>query len=295
MDEQKFLAERFEANRPHLRRVAYRMLGSSAEAEDAVQEAWLRLSLSDTTGVDNLGGWLTTVTARICLDMLRARKIRREETLEDQAPTPAGEAATEPPGGFEPELEAQLADSVGLAMLVVLQALTPAERVAFVLHDMFDISFGEIAAVVGRTPEATRQLASRARRRVQGAPAVPEAELARQRSVVDAFLTASRDGDFEGLLSLLDPEVVVRADATAIGLGNSSELRGAPAVAQFFKGKATLARSALVDGVAGIVVAPGGRLLLVLVPTIVDGHIVAIDVVADPDRLRALDLGIGLG
>ncbi|TBR23046.1 MAG: sigma-70 family RNA polymerase sigma factor, partial [Reyranella sp.] len=237
MDEQKFLAERFEANRPHLRRVAYRMLGSAAEAEDAVQEAWLRFSRSDTGGVDNLGGWLTTVTARICLDMLRSRKSRREEALDDRAP--AGEV----PGGFEPEQEALLADSVGLAMLVVLQALTPAERVAFVLHDMFDISFDEIASVVGRTPEATRQLASRARRRVQGAPAVPEAELARQRVVVDAFLTASRDGDFEGLLALLDPEVVVRADATAVRLGNSSEVRGATAVATFFKGKAVLARA----------------------------------------------------
>ena len=291
MDEQKFLAERFEANRPHLRRVAYRMLGSSAEAEDAVQEAWLRLSLNDTAGVDNLAGWLTTVTARICLDMLRSRKVRREESLDEPSSASAGEEA----GGFEPEQEAVLADSVGLAMLVVLQALTPAERVAFVLHDMFDISFDEIASVVGRTPEATRQLASRARRRVQGAPAVPEAELARQRSVVDAFLAASRAGDFEGLLTLLDPDVVVRADATAVGLGNASELRGASAVAQFFKGKATLARSALVDGTAGIVVAPWGRLLLVLVPTIEDGRIVAIDVVADPDRLRALDLGIGLG
>lgn len=292
MDEEKFLAERFEASRPHLRRVAYRMLGSAAEAEDAVQETWLRLGRSDTESVDNLGGWLTTVTARICLDMLRARKIRREEALDE---APAGEPASEAPGGFEPELEAQLADSVGLAMLVVLQALTPAERVAFVLHDMFDIPFDEIAAVVGRTPEATRQLASRARRRVQGAPAVPEAELARQRRVVDAFLAASRDGDFEGLLSVLDPDVVVRADATAISLGNASELRGAPAVARFFKGKAVLARSALVDGVAGIVVAPKGRLLLVLVPTIEGGRIVSIDVVADPDRLRAFDLGTGAG
>lgn len=289
MGEQKFLAERFEANRPHLRRVAYRMLGSAAEAEDAVQEAWLRLGRSDTGEVGNLGGWLTTVTARICLDMLRARKSRREEALDEQAPTPAGEEA----GGFEPEQEALLADSVGLAMLVVLQALTPAERVAFVLHDMFDISFDEIASVVGRTPDATRQLASRARRRVRGAPAIPESELGRQRGVIDAFLAASRGGDFEGLLALLDPDVVVRADATAIGLGNSSELRGAPAVAQFFKGKATTARRALVDGAAGIVVEPQGRLLLVLVPTIVDGRIVEIDVVADPDRLRVLDLATG--
>lgn len=286
MDEQKFLAERFEANRPHLRRVAYRMLGSSAEAEDAVQEAWLRLSRSDTSGVDNLGGWLTTVTARICLDMLRSRKMRREEALDD--PAPAGKA----PGGFEPELEAQLADSVGLAMLVVLQALTPAERVAFVLHDMFDISFDEIASVVGRTPEATRQLASRARRRVQGAPAVPEGELARQRSVVDAFLAASRDGDFEGLLTLLDPDVVLRADATAVALGDTAETRGATPVAQFFKGRAQLARTALVNGRVGVVVAPKGRLLLVLLPVVVGGRIIEIDVVADPARLAALELGV---
>ncbi len=286
MDEQKFLAERFEANRPHLRRVAYRMLGSAAEAEDAVQEAWLRFGRSDTGGVDNLGGWLTTVTARICLDMLRARKSRREEALDDR--TPGGETA----GGFEPEQEAQLADSVGLAMLVVLQALTPAERVAFVLHDMFDIPFDAIAPVVGRTPEATRQLASRARRRVQGAPAVPEFELARQRKVVDAFLAASRDGDFEGLLAVLDPDVVVRADAAAVDLGNDRELRGARPVAQFFKGRAQLARAALVDGRVGVVVAPQGRLLLVLVPVVVDGRIAGIDVVADPARLAAFELGV---
>lgn len=288
MDEQKFLAERFEANRPHLRRVAYRMLGSSAEADDAVQEAWLRLSRSDTGGVDNLGGWLTTVTARICLDMLRARKSRREEALDEQVPTTAGEAA----GGFEPEQEAQLADSVGLAMLVVLQALTPAERVAFVLHDMFDISFDEIAPVVGRTPEATRQLASRARRRVQGAPAIPEAELSRQRSVVDAFLAAARGGDFEGLLTLLDPDVVVRADKAAVALGDPAGLRGASQVAQFFKGRAQLARSALVDGRVGVVVVPRDQLLLVLLPVVIGDRIVEIDVVADPARLAAFELGV---
>lgn len=288
MNEQKFLAERFEANRPHLRRVAYRMLGSSAEAEDAVQEAWLRLSRSDTSDVDNLAGWLTTVTARICLDMLRTRKSRREEALDESPNAPAGKET----GGFEPEQEALLADSVGLAMLVVLQALTPAERVAFVLHDMFDISFDEIASVVGRTPEATRQLASRARRRVQGAPAVPEAELLRQRTVVDAFLAASRDGDFEGLLTLLDPDVVLRADAAAVALGDTAETRGAMPVAQFFKGRAQLARTALVDGRVGVVVAPKGRLLVVLLPVVVDGRIVEIDVVADSARLAALELGV---
>ncbi len=288
MDEQKFLAERFEANRPHLRRVAYRMLGSAAEAEDAVQEAWLRLSRSDTGDVDNLGGWLTTVTARICLDMLRSRKSRGEEAIEEHSPAPASEEA----GGFEPEQEALLADSVGLAMLVVLQALTPAERVAFVLHDMFDLSFDEIASVVGRTPEATRQLASRARRRIQGAPAIPEAELAGQRRVVDAFLAASRGGDFEGLLALLDPDVVVRADKAAVALGDPAGMRGATPVAQFFKGRAQLARAALVDGRVGVVVAPKGQLLLVLLPVMVDGRIAEIEVVADPARLAAFELGV---
>ena len=288
MDEQKFLAERFEANRPHLRRVAYRMLGSSAEAEDAVQEAWLRLSRSDTGGVDNLGGWLTTVTARICLDMLRSRKSRGEEAIDEHSLAPASEES----GGFEPEQEALLADSVGLAMLVVLQALTPAERVAFVLHDMFDLSFDEIASVVGRTPEATRQLASRARRRVQGAPAIPEAELAGQRRVVDAFLAASRGGDFEGLLALLDPDVVVRADNAAVALGDPAGMRGATQVAQFFKGRAQLARTVLVDGRVGVVVAPNGRLLLVLLPVVVDGRIAEIEVVADPARLATFELGI---
>lgn len=287
MDEQKFLTEHFEANRAHLQRVAYRMLGSSAEAEDAVQEAWLRFNRSDMGGIDNLGGWLTMVTARICLDMLRARKSRREQALDDSAP--AGERS----GGFEPELEAQLADSVGLAMLVVLQALTPAERVAFVLHDMFDIPFDEIAAVVGRTAEATRQLASRARRRVQGAPAVSEVELARQRKVVDAFLAASRDGDFEGLLAVLDPDVAVRADAAAVALGNHAGLRGARPVAEFFKGRAQLARAALVDGRVGVVVAPQGRLLLVLLPLVVEGRIAGIEVVADPERLATFEVATG--
>ncbi|MDB5486741.1 MAG: sigma-70 family polymerase sigma factor [Reyranella sp.] len=288
MEEQKFLAERFEANRPHLQRVAYRMLGSAAEAEDAVQEAWLRLSRSETGDVDNLGGWLTTVTARICLDMLRSRKSRCEEAIDEHSPAPASEET----GGFEPEQEALLADSVGLAMLVVLQALTPAERVAFVLHDMFDLSFDEIASVVGRTPEATRQLASRARRRIQGAPAIPEAELSRQRRVVDAFLAASRGGDFEGLLALLDPDVVVRADKAAVALGDTAEMRGATPVAQFFKGRAQLARAALVDGRIGVVVAPKGQLLLVLLPVVANGRIAEIEVVADPVRLAAFELGV---
>ncbi len=281
---QKFLADRFEANRGHLQRVAYRMLGSAAEADDAVQEAWLRLSRSDTSEVANLGGWLTTVVARICLDMLRSRKARREEVLDEHTPEPVAPSAA--------EQEALLADSVGLALLVVLQALTPAERIAFVMHDMFDLPFEEIAPVVGRSPEAARQLASRARRRVRGAPAIPEAEIARQRAVVDAFLAASRGGDFEGLLALLDPDVVVRADAAAVRLGDSAELRGANAVAQKFKGRAQLARTVLVDGRVGVVVAPKGKLLIVLLPVVADGRIVEIEAVADPARLAAFELAI---
>jgi RNA polymerase sigma-70 factor, ECF subfamily len=284
MDEKKFLADRFEANRGHLRRVAYRMLGSATEADDAVQEAWLRLSRSDTSEVANLGGWLTTVVARICLDMLRSRNARKEEALDEHIPEPAAPSAA--------EQEALLADSVGLALLVVLQALAPAERIAFVLHDMFDLPFDEIAPVVGRSPEAARQLASRARRRVRGAPAIPEAEVARQRAVVDAFLAASRGGDFEGLLALLDPDVVVRADAAAVRLGDTAELRGANAVAQKFKGRAQLARTVLVDGRVGVVVAPRGKLLIVLLPVIADGRIVEIEAIADPARLAAFELAI---
>ena len=208
MDEHEWLAEQFEANRTHLRAVAYRMLGSLSEADDAVQEAWLRLSRSDTSGVENLGGWLTTVVARVCLDMLRSRKSRREEPLGAHVPDPMVSRED----GIDPEHEALLADSVGLALLVVLETLAPAERVAFVLHDMFDLPFDEIAPIVGRSPTAARQLASRARRRVQGAATVPDADLTRQREVVDAFLAASRGGDFDALLALLDPDVVLRAD-----------------------------------------------------------------------------------
>jgi RNA polymerase sigma-70 factor (ECF subfamily) len=293
MNDQEFLAGRFEANRVHLRRVAYRMLGSASEADDAVQEAWLRLHRVGATGVENLSGWLTTVVARICLDMLRARKVRSEEALEEtpgemsRAPLPVGPA----PAG-DPEQEALLADSVGLALLVVLETLPPAERVAFVLHDMFDLSFDEIGSVVGRSPVAARQLASRARRRVKGAPAVPEADLARQRAVVDAFLAASRGGDFEGLLAVLDPDVVVRADRAAVKLGTSPQLRGADAVAQSFKGRARNAQPALVNGAVGVVVAPQGRLLLVLGVTVSGGRIVEIDVVAEPERLQQLDLAV---
>ena len=282
MDE-KLLGEKFEAHRAHLRKVAYRMLGSQAEADDAVQEAWLRLARQDDGGIDNLGGWLTTVVARVCLDMLRGRKARREEPIDEHVPEPVVNA--------DAEQEALLADSVGLALHVVLQTLAPAERVAFVLHDMFAVPFDDIAPIVGRSATATRQLASRARRRVQGAPAIPTDEITRQQKVVDAFLAASRDGDFEGLLAVLDPDVVVRADEAALRLG-SAELRGATAVATAFKGRARAAQSALVNGAVGVVVAPRGQLLLVLNVTIANGRITAIDAVGDPERLAAFDLAV---
>src|SRR3989441_13163523 len=252
MNEHELLAERFEANRSHLRKVAYRMLGSPTDAEDAVQEAWLRLSRSGTSGVENLGGWLTTVVARVCLDMLRSRKSRREEPFDARVPEPL--AAREDP--IDPEHEALLADSIGLALLVVLETLAPAERVAFVLHDMFDLPFDEIAPIVGRSPTAARQLASRARRRVQGAATVPDADLTRQREVVDAFLAASRGGDFDALLAVLDPDVVLRADRAAVAAGASGEVRGAPAVARQFSGRARVAQPALVNGAAGAEWAP---------------------------------------
>ena len=235
MNGTKFLAENFEANRPRLRNVAYRMLGSLSEAEDAVQEAWFRLSGADAAAIENLGGWLTTVVARISLDMLRARKVRHEETLDTD------KESTKPSKAPDPEQEAILAESVCLALMVVLQKLDPAERIAFVLHDMFGLPFQEIAPIVERTPDATRQLASRARRRVQGAPAAPDADLSRQRAVVEAFLNASRKGDLEGLLAVLDPEVEFRADAAAVRLGGPAELRGAHGVAAIFSGRAQAA------------------------------------------------------
>ncbi len=286
MDEHEWLAERFEENRRHLRAVAYRMLGSLSEADDAVQEAWIRLSRSDTRGVENLKGWLTTVVARVCLDMLRSRKARREEPLSAHVPEPIESRQD----GIDPEHEALLADSVGLALLVVLETLAPAERVAFVLHDMFDLPFDEIAPIVGRSPTAARQLASRARRRVHGAATVPKADLARQREVVDAFLAASRSGDFDSLLAVLDPNVVLRADHAAVHMGASREVRGAAAVADTFKGRARAAQPALVNGAAGLVWAPGGRPRVVFGFTITRGKIVEIDLVADPERLRQLDL-----
>ena len=284
MTEKDLLAGKFEEHRAHLRRVAYRMLGSQAEADDAVQEAWLRLSRQDAGGIDNLGGWLTTVVARVCLDMLRSRKSRREEPMDDHIPEPA---ATD-----DAEQDALLADSVGLALQVVLQTLAPAERVAFVLHDMFAVPFDDIAPIVGRSEAATRQLASRARRRVQGNPVVPSDEITRQQDVVDAFLAASRNGDFAGLLAVLDPDVVMRADQAAVRLEASAELRGAAAVAQAFKGRARSAQSALVNGAVGVVVAPRGQLLLILNVTIVNGKITAIEAIADPERLAEFDLAI---
>jgi RNA polymerase sigma-70 factor (ECF subfamily) len=283
VDENEWLAERFEAHRAHLQAVAYRMLGSRTEADDAVQESWLRLSRSDTSGVENLAGWLTTVVGRVCLDMLRSRKSRREDPLDEQVP--------ESIASIDPEQEALQADSVGLALLVVLDTLTPAERLAFVLHDMFAVPFDEIAAVVGRSPAASKQLASRARRRVQGAKAQPDADLARQREVVAAFLAASRNGDFDALVAMLDPDVVLRADRAAVDLG-AEEARGALAVAGTFSGRARAARLAVIDGAAGLVWASGGQPRVAFAFAVKDGTIVGIELFADPVRLGELDLVI---
>src|SRR6202171_5302003 len=283
MDEKKFLAEKFEANRAHLRAVAYRMLGSTSEVDDAVQETWLRLSRSDTSTVENLGGWLTTVVARVCLDMLRSRKSRREE--------PMGPAVPEPGLDDEHEREAEMADSVGAALLVVLETLAPAERLAFVLHDMFAVPFEEIAPIVGRTPAAARPLASRAPRRVQGAPP-PNTDLSRQRKIVEAFLAASRDGDFEGLLAVLDPDVVFRADQAAQRLGSLAEIRGAAAVAETFKGRAQAAKPALVDGALALAVIMGGQLRIVLRLTISGDRIAAVEAVADATQIDEFDVEV---
>jgi RNA polymerase sigma factor (sigma-70 family) len=289
MNEQDWLAERFEDNRIHLRAVAYRMLGSLSEADDAVQEAWLRLSRSDASSIENLGGWLTTVVGRVCLDMLRVRAARREEPLGVRVPEPIVSREDE----LDPEQEALLADSVGLALLVVLETLAPLERLAFVLHDMFGVPFDEIAPVVGRSPAAARQLASRARRRVQGAP-IPDADLSQQWKVVDAFLAASRAGDFDALLQVLDPDVILRADR-GVAAGVSAELRGAAAVAAqalTYAPLAQFARPALVNGAAGAVVTRHGQPFSVLGFTVTRGKIVEIDVFADPVRLRQLDLAV---
>ncbi|MFD3436015.1 RNA polymerase sigma factor SigJ [Streptomyces sp. NPDC058685] len=288
MDDQEVLAERFHADRPHLKAVAYRMLGSLSEADDAVQEAWFRLHRADTSAVENLSGWLTTVVGRVCLDMLRSRKSRREESWDVRVPDPVVHRE----GTVDPEHEVLMADSVGLALLVVLETLGPAERLAFVLHDMFALPFEEIAPIVGRTPAATRQLASRARRRVQGTTSVPD-DQNRQREVVDAFIAASRGGDFDALVALLDPDVVLRADAGALPAMPSREVRGARQVAGqalAFQQFSQFSRRVLVNGGAGIVTAPGGRTLSVMGFTITGGKIVAIDILADPDRLSRLDL-----
>jgi RNA polymerase sigma-70 factor (ECF subfamily) len=281
-------AEHFEEHRTHLRAVAYRMLGSPSEADDAVQEAWLRLSRTDTSDVENPRAWLTTVVSRVCLNMLRSRRRRREEPLDAHVPDPIVSRAE----GADPEHEALLADSVGLALLVVLEQLTPAERLAFVLHDMFAVPFDDIAPIVGRSPTAARQLASRARRRVQGTGPAPEADVARQREVVDAFFAASRAGDFAALLEVLDPDVVTRADAGA-GRPGSEVVRGARAVAERAMSYARLSpwvRPALVNGGAGVVVAPEGKPFAVMGFTIAGGRIVEIDALTDPERLSRLDL-----
>jgi RNA polymerase sigma factor (sigma-70 family) len=287
------LAGRFETHRAHLRAVAYRMLGSPAEADDAVQEAWLRLSRADTSEVQNLGGWLTTVVARVCLDMLRSRTARREEPLEHldnrQHPeNPGGPAGLR--AGTNPEHEALLADSVGLALQVVLAELGPAERVAFVLHDMFAVPFGEIGPILGRSPNAAKQLASRARRRAQGTDTVPDTDLARQREAVRAFLAASRHGDFDALLAMLDPDVLLRADQAAVSMGAPREARGAAQVAGTFSGRAQVARLVVVNGVAAAVWAPGGEPRVVFAFTITRGKISRIDMTAEPELLSHLDV-----
>jgi RNA polymerase sigma factor (sigma-70 family) len=291
MTEKEILAERFEANRVHLRSIAYRMLGSQTDADDAVQETFLRLIHAGTSGVDNFSGWLTTIVARVCLDMLRARKSRHEVPVDTQVESL--------PAADNLERETLIADSVVVAMLVVLEALTPAERVAFVLHDMFNVSFDEIAPVVGRSAAAARQLASRGRRRVQGTQAEPEADRARQREVVGAFLAASQGGDFSALLAILDPEVVLRADAAAVEASVRArqnmpalarEIRGRDAVANIFRGRARAAQLALVDGDTGLVFAPGGQPRMVVDFVLEDGRIVEISMMAGAECIAARDL-----
>jgi RNA polymerase sigma-70 factor (ECF subfamily) len=289
VDEGEWLTERFEEHRTRLRAVAYRMLGSVSEADDAVQEAWLRVSRADTKSVENLAGWLTTVVARVCLNVLRTRESRRETPLDVHVPDPI----VSPEDGGDPEHEALLADSVGLALLVVLESLTPAERLAFVLHDMFAVPFEEIAPLIERSPAAARQLASRGRRRVQGRAPAPDADLARQRSVVDAFFAASRNGDFDALVAVLDPDVVLRSDGGLARPRLTLELHGARSVAEQAVASTRLSpfvRPALINGAAGVVVAARGRPLFVMAFTVTGGKIVAIDVLADPERLQQLDL-----
>lgn len=290
MDEENWLAEQFENNRGHLRGVAYRMLGSLSEADDAVQETWLRLSRSDASNIQNLSGWLTTVVARICLDILRSRTARAEESLETD---PA--SITSKPSARNPEQETLLADSVGVALLVVLDRLSPAERLAFVLHDVFAVPFEEIAAIIDRTPDAARQLASRARRRVQARESNPSANLPEQRKVVDAFLKALQSGDFEGLVAVLDPDVVVHIDEAAGRPGGPREIRGARNWAQgavAFSQMARFGETALIDGSVGVVFAPDAKLSRVLRFKFADGKIVQADIIAEPARLSELELAI---
>jgi RNA polymerase sigma factor (sigma-70 family) len=290
MNDHQWLAERFEEHRTHLRAVAYRMLGSLSEADDAVQEAWLRLSRSDAREIQNLGGWLTTVVARVSLNVLRSRRTQREEPLGPHVPDPIIDRAD----GTDPEHEALLADSVGLALLVVLETLTPAERLAFVLHDMFSVPFDDIARMLERSPEAVRALASRARRRVSGAAPPPDTDLDRQREVLEAFLAASRAGDFDALVAVLDPDVVLRADAGAVP-GLSREVRGAETIA---RGALTFSRvgleihPALVNGAAGLVSTRGGKPFSVMACTVRGGRIAEMDILADSERLQELDLTV---
>ncbi|MEV5894840.1 sigma-70 family RNA polymerase sigma factor [Nonomuraea fuscirosea] len=308
MNDNDFLAGRFEKHRGHLKAVAYRMLGSLSEADDAVQEAWLRLSRAGAGDVENLGGWLTTVVGRVCLDMLRTRTSRREESLESRLPDPV----VSPPDGLDPEQAALVADSVGLALLVVLESLSPAERLAFVLHDMFAVPFEEIAPLVGRSPAAARQLASRARRRVRGSAPVPDPDMGRQREVVEAFVAAAHRGDLTALVAVLDPDVVLRVDAGALAeaagprakvgalaQGGYAELRGAEQVAgqavTFRRHSPSSAHPALVNGQAGLVNTIDGRPSAVMSFTIENGRIVGIDILADPERLAALDLSVTIG
>src|SRR4051794_2212000 len=295
MDEHDQLVERFAIERPQLQAIAYRMLGSLPEAEDAVQESWLHLVRADRSAIKNPGAWLTRAVARICLDMLRTRKVRREQSLEASLP----ESITAEASGIDPEEEAELADSVGLALLVVLDRLSPAERLAFVLHDLFAIPFDEIAHMLECSETATRQLASRARRRVRGAPTASDVDFVRSREVVTAFLAASREGSFDALLAVLDPDVVIRTDRAAVSRGAAQEIRGAQAVARAFRlllGRTQLAQLVLVDGAVGIVIAdplsPRGWLLFLLRLTIRSGKIGAIDVVADPVHLHQLRLAV---
>jgi RNA polymerase sigma-70 factor (ECF subfamily) len=283
MDEQEWLADRFEEHRDRLRAVAYRMLGSLAEADDAVQDTWVRLSRGGASGVENLGAWMTTIVARVCLNMLRSRDRRREDALDAHLPDPV----VSPDRALRPDEEAVLADSVGLALLVVLDTLSPAERLAFVLHDMFHLLFDEIAPMVGRSPAAARQLASRARRRVSGAEVpAPDPDLPRQRAVVDAFFRAARAGDFDGLVALLHPDVVLRADFGARRPGASTVVRGAAAVARQARAiPSAVVRPALVNGAAGVIITVGGRPFAVMGFTVTDGRIVEIDAIADPERV----------